>query len=59
MEKEKAELLELLNSPDLYKTHNPARALDVNNRLAELETDLTAAYDRWDALEELAAKFSA
>ena len=58
MEKEKAELLELLNSPDLYKTHNPARALDVNNRLAELETDLTAAYDRWDALEELAEKFS-
>ena len=58
MEKEKAELLELLNSPDLYKTNNPARALDVNNRLAALETDLTAAYDRWDALEELAAKFS-
>lgn len=58
MEKEKAELLGLLNSPDLYKTHNPARVLDVNNRLAALETDLTAAYDRWDALEELAAKFS-
>jgi ATP-binding cassette subfamily F protein uup len=59
MEKEKAELLELLNSPDLYKINNPARALDVNNRLAALETDLTAAYDRWDELEELAEKFSA
>lgn len=58
MEKEKTEVTDLLNSPDLYKANNPARVLDLNNRLADLEADLTAAYDRWDALEELAAKFA-
>ncbi len=58
MEKEKAEVVDLLNSPDLYKVNNPARVLDLNNRLADLEAALTAAYDRWDALEELAAKFA-
>ena len=58
MEKEKAQLLALLNSADLYKTNNPARVLDVNARLEQLETKMTAAYDRWDELEELAAKFT-
>ncbi|MEE9913144.1 MAG: ATP-binding cassette domain-containing protein [Deltaproteobacteria bacterium] len=58
MEKTKASLIELLNSPDLYKTNNPARVLDVNNQLAALEAEITAAYDRWDELEELAAKFA-
>jgi ATP-binding cassette subfamily F protein uup len=57
MEKAKAELLELLNSRDLYKTGNPSRVLDVNSRLAALEADLEAAYERWDQLEEMAAKF--
>ena len=58
MEKEKAEFMKLLNSQDLYKTNNPARVLDVNNQLAVLEADLTAAYDRWDELEEMAARFA-
>jgi len=58
MEKEKSELMELLNSPDLYKTNNPARVLDINNQLSVLEADLEAAYDRWDELEELSAKFA-
>ena len=58
MEKEKAELMQLLNSQDLYKTNNPARVLDVNNQLAVLEVELTAAYDRWDELEEMAARFA-
>ncbi len=57
MEKAKAELLELLNSRDLYKTGNPSRVLDVNSRLAALEADLEAAYERWDQLEEMAVKF--
>ncbi len=59
MEKAKTELVELLNSPDLYKTNNPDRVMAVNTKLAALESDLTAAYDRWDELEELAAKFAA
>jgi len=58
MEKLKAELMKLLNSPDLYKNSNPARVLDVNNQLAVLEAELTAAYDRWDELEEMAARFT-
>jgi len=58
MEKAKEALMALLNSPDLYKTNNPSRVLDVNNQLAALETEMTAAYDRWDELEELAAKFA-
>jgi ATP-binding cassette subfamily F protein uup len=58
MEKAKAELMELLNSPNLYNTNNPSRVMDVNTKLTTLEADLTAAYDRWDELEELAAKFA-
>jgi ATP-binding cassette subfamily F protein uup len=58
MEKVKAEFMKLLNSQDLYKTNNPARVLDVNNQLAVLEEELTAAYDRWDELEEMAARFA-
>lgn len=58
MEKAKAEFMKLLNSPDLYKNGNPARVLDVNNQLTVLETELTAAYDRWDELEEMAARFA-
>ena len=56
--KRKLSLMDLLNSQDLYKTNNPARVLDVNNQLAVLEAELTAAYDRWDELEEMAARFA-
>ena len=58
MEKAKAELMELLNSPNLYNTNNPSRVMAVNTKLTTLEADLTVAYDRWDELEELAAKFA-
>jgi len=58
MEKAKDELMALLNSPDLYKTNNPSRVLDVNNQVAALEKDLNAAYDRWDELEEMVEKYS-
>jgi ABC transport system ATP-binding/permease protein len=58
MEKAKSELLELLNSPDFYKTNNPAQVMAVNSKLETLEMDLTTAYTRWDELEELAAKFT-
>jgi ATP-binding cassette subfamily F protein uup len=57
MEKTKSQLLELLNSPDLYNTNNLARVLDVNKQLEELEAALAVAYDRWDELEELAVSF--
>jgi ATP-binding cassette subfamily F protein uup len=57
MEKTKAELLELLNSPDFYKNNNPAKVTDVNTELTVLEADLAAAYNRWDELEELVVSF--
>lgn len=57
MEKEKAALMVLLNSPDLYKTNNTDRVQAINYQLAALEADLTAAYERWDALEVLLEKY--
>ncbi|MEN6469683.1 MAG: ABC transporter ATP-binding protein, partial [Smithella sp.] len=58
MEKEKEQLVELLNSADLYKTNNPSRVLDVNHQLTALDAAMETAYARWDELEEMAAKFS-
>ena len=56
MEKEKAEILDLLGSPAFYAEGNPARVVETNARLEELERDLDAAYQRWDELEQLAPK---
>lgn len=57
LEKEKAERMELLNSPDFYKSHDHARVIQINASLEELEKKLEEAYNRWSELEEMAAKF--
>ena len=57
MEQAKSELLELLNSPDFYKTNTPAQVMAVHTKLEIMEADLTVAYTRWNELEELAAIF--
>ena len=57
MEQAKSELLELLNSPDFYKTNHPAQVMAVHTKLEIMEADLTVAYTRWNELEELAAIF--
>ena len=57
MEQAKSELLELLNSPDFYKTNHPDQVMAVHTKLEIMETDLTVAYTRWNELEELAAIF--
>jgi ATP-binding cassette subfamily F protein uup len=57
MEKAKSELLALLNSPELYRSIDPSRVKDANEKLQTLEADLTAAYTRWEELEEMAAAF--
>ena len=59
LEKEKTGLLELLNSPDFYKSHDHARVTGVNARLRELDESLETAYSRWNELEEMAANFAA
>ena len=57
MEQAKSELLELLNSPDFYKTNHPDQVMAVHTKLEIMEADLTEAYTRWNELEELAAIF--
>ena len=57
MEQAKSELLELLNSPDFYKTNHPAQVMAVHTKLEIMEADLTVAYTRWNELEKLAAIF--
>jgi ATP-binding cassette subfamily F protein uup len=58
MEQTKSGMLELLNSPDFYKTNNPAQVMAVNTKLETLEMALAMAYTRWNELEELAVKFA-
>jgi ATP-binding cassette subfamily F protein uup len=57
MEQAKSELLELLNSPDFYKTNHPDQVMAVHTKLEIMEADLTVAYTRWNELEELATIF--
>ena len=57
MEQAKSELLELLNSPDFYKTNHPDQVMAVHTKLEIMEADLTVAYTRWNELEALAAIF--
>ena len=57
-EREKADLIASLNSPDLYKPANAARAAALNADLAALEGKLSEGYSRWEELENLASKYS-
>ncbi len=57
-EKQKALVLESLNSPELYSAGNAGRIAKLNADLAELETKLEDAYHRWEELDELASRFA-
>jgi ATP-binding cassette subfamily F protein uup len=59
MENEKACLVATLNSSEFYAGHDMAKITATNDRLKGLEKRLDDAYDRWDELENLAAKLSA
>ncbi|OPY78989.1 MAG: ABC transporter ATP-binding protein uup [Syntrophorhabdus sp. PtaU1.Bin153] len=59
MEDEKACLMATLNSPEFYAGHDMAKITAANERLKVLETGLDEAYNRWEELENLAAKLSA
>ena len=56
LEKEIAELIELMNSPEFYKTGDHVRVSEVSSRLETLEAELDQAYQRWDKLEEMASR---
>ncbi len=58
LEKEKMELVELLNLPDFYRKHDHAYVKDVNARLEKLEAELEEAYRRWDELEDMKERYS-
>ncbi len=58
LEKEKAELLDSLNSPEFYADRDAEKVIAANARLENLEKALDEAYGRWEALEDLAAKYS-
>ena len=58
MEKEKADIVAILSSPEFYAKNDPAQVAAVSARLEALEADLEGAYKRWEELEELATKFS-
>lgn len=58
LEAEKRELAVTLNSQAFYAKNDAAKIRTVSNRLALLDTELDCAYQRWNELEDLAAKFS-
>jgi len=54
MEKEKAEIIAAISSPEFYVRSNPAQVTAANTRLEALEKELNEAYQRWEQLENLA-----
>ncbi|MEN6466827.1 MAG: ATP-binding cassette domain-containing protein, partial [Syntrophaceae bacterium] len=57
LEKEKAEIIAALSSPEFYAGSDPARVAAVNARLEALEKELDEAYKRWEELEDLADRY--
>jgi ATP-binding cassette subfamily F protein uup len=55
LEAEKQQLITKINSPEFYARSDTAQVMETNKRLESLESELEAAYQRWDELEELAA----
>ena len=58
LEVQKTELIGILNSAELYKNNSTAQVQAVNQQLEVLDEKLADAYQRWDELETLAAKYS-
>jgi len=57
LEKEKAEIIAALSSPEFYTGNNTAQITATNARLEALETELDEAYRRWEQLEGFANKY--
>ncbi len=56
LEREQAALHEELADPEFYK-HRGEEVAQANDRLAELEREITAAYTRWEQLEAIDTAF--
>jgi ATP-binding cassette subfamily F protein uup len=59
LEKEKAEIITALSSPEFYAKGDPTQVTATNARLEALEKKLDEAYGRWEELEQLATKYGA
>ncbi len=58
LEKEKAEIIAALSSPEFYARSGLDQVSAANARLEELEEELDLSYRRWEELEELESKYS-
>jgi len=59
LEKEKAEIIAALSSPEFYAKSASAQVTATNVRLEVLEKELGEAYQRWEELDQLATKYGA
>ena len=58
LEQEQAAINQQLAEGTIYRS-DPAKAQDLAKRLAELDTELTQLFERWEALESRAGPASA
>ncbi len=58
LEQDKNNLIATLNAPEFQKSSDVHTIISANERLEALEKQLDEAYQRWEELEELSAKFN-
>ena len=58
LEEEQRQLMETLNSPDLYAGRDLSMIEATNERFQAVEKELDAAYHRWNELKELQAELA-
>ena len=56
LEEEQEQLYQRMAEPAFYQQESD-RVVQANQRLEELKRELAAAYQRWEKLEELQAKY--
>ncbi|MCB1032475.1 MAG: ABC transporter ATP-binding protein, partial [Acidobacteria bacterium] len=54
LEAEQKELHDAFADPEFFATRGPEGAVEAHRRLAEIEEELTSAYQRWEELEAVA-----
>ena len=54
LEAEQAAVNAQLTDPELYRSDDGSRTRELTDRLASLETELYAAFQRWEELSEIA-----
>ena len=57
LENEQKLLWKIINDPTFYADNDAAKVKATNDRLEALEKEMEDAYQRWNELADLAAKF--